>query len=90
MNYVGGGANIVVGDSVLVEGDIRGLVICDFDNWRCLSGYEGWLTKEEMLGGGFLSSGVLIKTDDLGIVHYAVPDDEVVFVARAEAGPRLY
>lgn len=89
MNYVSGGENIVVGDSVLVEGDIRGVVICDFDNWQCLSGYEGWLSKEEMLGGGFLSSGVLIETDEIGIVHYAVPDEEIVLVARSEPGPHL-
>jgi len=87
MKYVNNGPGIAVGDSVLVEGDIRGVVICDFDNWQCLAGYEGWLTKEEMVGGGFLSSGVLIETAEIGIVHYALPDDEIALVARAEADP---
>lgn len=87
MKYVNNGPGIAVGDSVLVEGDIRGVVICDFDNWQCLTGYEGWLTKEEMVGGGFLSSGVLIETAEIGIVHYALRDAEIALVARAEADP---
>ena len=69
---------IVIGDEVVVEGNVRGLVVCDFDKNRCLSGYEGWLTKEELLGGGTLSVGIMIQTKDLGMLHYADEDIEIV------------
>lgn len=85
MNYVSNGRTIRIGDSVLLAGD-KGVVICGYDKWECLSGYEGWLTKEELVGGGFLSSGVMIETAGTGIVHYPEPDDEIEFVARAGVG----
>jgi hypothetical protein len=70
---------ICVGDSVLVEGGIMGTVVCDFERWLCLNGYEDWLTKEKMVGGNYLSSGILVKTDDMGMIHYAEPDETIVF-----------
>ncbi|WP_223619887.1 hypothetical protein [Lysobacter sp. ESA13C] len=80
MNYAGLDREMAVGDIVLVEGAAQGLVICDFERWLCLDGYEDWLTKKEMVGGGYLSSGVLVKTAEMGMVHYAVPDATIVFV----------
>ncbi|WP_315388970.1 hypothetical protein [uncultured Stenotrophomonas sp.] len=85
MNYVSDGRRIRIGDSVLLEGD-KGVVVCDYDQWECLSGYEDWLTREELVGGGFLSSGVMIETAGVGMVHYRGPDDEIEFVARADVG----
>lgn len=85
VNYVSNGRRIRIGDFVLLEGD-KGIVVCDYDQWECLSGYEGWLTKEELVGGGFLSSGVMIETAGAGMVHYPELDDEIEFVARAGVG----
>lgn len=78
MKYTNDGSEISVGDRVVVEGDVPGIVVCDFDRWRCLDGYEDWLTKKELVGGGRLESGVMIKTEKLGYVHYAEPDQQIV------------
>lgn len=85
MRYVNEARSIRAGDSVLVEGGVKGVVVCDFDNWTCLSGYESWLSKVEVVGGASLSSGVLVETSEIGMVHYAEPDDEIVFLASIDA-----
>lgn len=69
------GIEILVGDHVIVEGHIKGLVVCDFDKRLSLDGYEDWLTKKELIGGGTLSSGLMIKTSELGFLHYPENDD---------------
>jgi hypothetical protein len=78
MRYSDDGNEIRVGDRVLVEGDIVAVVICDFDRKECLSGHEDWLTDEEMVGGGRLDTGILVKTEALGYVHYSDPDEAIV------------
>lgn len=83
MRYKSDGSEINAGDYVIVEGDVRGRVVCDFDRWLCLEGYEGWLTKEELVGGGVLSTGVMVETRDLGMVHYAAEDADIVKVPAA-------
>lgn len=80
MKYFNSDREICVGDSVLVEGDARGVVICDFERWLCLKGYESWLTKEKMLGGDYLSSGILVETSGAGVIHYPCPDETVLFL----------
>jgi hypothetical protein len=69
---------IGIGDRVLVEKNVPGVVVCDFDNWQSLKGYESWLTKEKLLGGGTLKSGVMVETKELGFLHYAEEDDNLV------------
>ncbi|NOT88218.1 MAG: hypothetical protein HOP03_08540 [Lysobacter sp.] len=81
MKYLKGDRDIRVGDVVNVEGNVRGLVVCDFDNWLCAVGYDSWLTKEEMVGGGRLDKGVLIETEDLGMLYYAEPDQTIEVIA---------
>jgi hypothetical protein len=78
MRYRADASEIHAGDHVLVEGDVPGVVVCDFDNWQAIAGYEGWLTKEELVGGGKLSSGIMVETKDLGMVHYPSEDDRIV------------
>ena len=69
MNY-STGEQIRVGDKVVADG-MTGVVVCDFDNREFLEGYSGWDTPDvEMLGGGKLSSGVMIETAEAGLVHY--------------------
>lgn len=85
MKYVTDGRVIRAGDSVLVEGNVAGVVVCDLDQWQCLSGYEGWLSKAEVIGDASLLGGVLIDTSEIGMIHYSEPDDEIVFLASMYA-----
>ncbi|MBI3563205.1 MAG: hypothetical protein HY080_15985 [Gammaproteobacteria bacterium] len=78
MRYKNDGTEITLGDSVLVEGNVHGIVVCNVDTWQCLEGYESWLTREELVGGGKLSSGVMIKTDELGFLYYAENDEDIL------------
>ena len=65
------GQKIRVGDTVIADG-MRGVVVCDFDSREFAEGYEAYDVPPtmEMLGGGFLSSGVMIKTIEAGLIHY--------------------
>jgi hypothetical protein len=65
------GREMMVGDEVLADG-MSGFIVCDFDNRRFAEGHEGWdMPTVEMVGGGTLSSGVMIDTVEAGLVHYA-------------------
>ena len=69
MNYTTG-QQIKIGDRVTADG-MTGLVVCDFDNREFLDGYSGWdMPDVEMLGGGKLHSGVMIDTEEAGLIHY--------------------
>lgn len=81
MRYKQNGEVIKIGDQVIVEGNVKGVVVCDFDQKKCLAGYEDWLTNDELIGGGKLSSGVMIKSDELGFLHYPEDDDDI-FLAK--------
>ena len=64
------GQMMAVGDAVIADGMI-GTIVCDFDRRAFLSGYEDWdMPSDEMLGGGTLSSGVMIETVEAGLIHY--------------------
>lgn len=59
-----------VGDEVVADG-MPGVIVCDFDNREFAEGYGDWdLPEVEMLGGGTLSSGVMVNTLEAGLVHY--------------------
>ena len=77
MLYTSDGSEINIGDQVLVEGNVHGVVVCNFDRWVCLNGFESWLTKEKLGDGGTFSNGVLIKTDELGFLHYSGKDESI-------------
>lgn len=82
MNY-SNGQQIKVGDQVVADG-MAGRVVCDFDNREFLDGYEGWdMPTVEMLGGGTLSSGVMIETEEAGLVHYAEEHEGIIRAASA-------
>lgn len=78
MRYVNDGSEISVGDAVVIEGNVPGVVVCDFDRWVCLEGYEDWLTRDELVGGGKISSGVMVESKELGFVHYPHEDPNLV------------
>lgn len=79
MKYINGQA-IKVGDRVLVENGVPGVVVCDFDNQENLDEYADWDPSAELVGGGTLSSGVLIKTETLGLLHYPEEDEDILYV----------
>ena len=69
MNY-STGEQMKVGDQVVADG-MTGVIVCDFDNREFLEGYSGWdMPDVEMIGGGTLSSGVMIETVEAGLIHY--------------------
>ena len=78
MKYVSDGCEISIGDLVVIEGNVPGVVVCDFDRRVCLKGYEGWLSQEELVGGGKLTSGVMVESKELGLIHYANEDSGIV------------
>jgi len=77
MRYRLSGEVICLGDCVVVEGDVRGVVVCDYDLQKCLAGYEKWLSNEELVDGGRLSKGVMIETKELGFLYYANEDEGI-------------
>lgn len=78
MRYKVDGSDIAVGDRVMVEGNVHGLVVCDFDRWQCLKGFESWLTKEKLGDDATFSSGVMVKTEELGFLHYPDEDQSIL------------
>ena len=81
MKYVSG-KPIKVGDKVVVEGDVDGVVVCDFDSGTSLDGFSDWDSSVKLESGGNLSSGVLIQTEKLGLLHYPEEDEDIVFVGH--------
>lgn len=81
MNYVAGGKRIKIGDVIIADG-MHGTVVCDYDNDESLEGFEGWLIKEELVGGGYLNSGVMINTDEFGFIYYGEEDEGLIFVSH--------
>ncbi len=77
------GQRIEVGDRVVADG-MAGLVVADFETREFLEGYERWdMPTAEMIGGGTLSCGVMIKTEECGLIHYAEEDEGIVRVDTA-------
>ena len=69
MNY-STGKQMWIGDKVVADG-MSGIIVCDFDNREFLEGYSDLdMPGVEMVGGGALSSGVMIKTVEAGLVYY--------------------
>jgi hypothetical protein len=65
------GQKMKVGDEVVADG-MRGVIVCDYGSHEFAEGYETWDVPPtlEMLGGGYLSSGVMITTAEAGMIHY--------------------
>lgn len=77
MRYSHTNKEISIGDRVLIGRKTKGVVVCDYDSWKCLDGYEGWLTKKPLVGGGTFSAGVMIETKEFGLLHYAEEDEDI-------------
>lgn len=77
------GRQIEVGDSVLADG-MTGIVIADFGHRQFLPGHEHWdMPGVEMLGGGTLSSGIMVETIEAGAIHFPEDTGHFVLVAKA-------
>ncbi|MFC3441027.1 hypothetical protein ACFOKF_07420 [Sphingobium rhizovicinum] len=71
---------MAIGDEVIADG-MSGVIVCDFDNRQFMDGYGDWDTPTiEMIGGGTLSSGVMIKTIEAGLIHYEETSGHIDFV----------
>lgn len=81
MNYVASGKKINIGDIIVADG-MQGTVVCDYDNNEALEGFEGWLIKEELVGGGYLNSGIMINTNEAGLIYYSEEDEGIIFVSH--------
>jgi hypothetical protein len=78
------GEEMAVGDQVIADG-ISGVIVCDFDNRLFADGYRDWDTPTvEMIGGGTLSSGVMILTKEAGLVHYEAGTAQINLVGAAQ------
>jgi hypothetical protein len=73
MKYLDG-QEVNVGDNVQLWSGCHGVVVCSMDS----GGYTAAYTKEEW---GYLKSGVLIKTDKAGLIHYIEADEDLQPVA---------
>lgn len=76
MNYTNG-VQIRIGDHVIVEKNVEGVVVCDYDIKSCLPGYDKWLTSDELESGGTLASGIMVETKELGFLYYAEQDEDI-------------
>jgi hypothetical protein len=81
------GQTIMVGDHVKVDG-MAGIVVCDFDNRAFVAGYGGWDSPDaEMIGGGTLSSGIMVNTTEAGLIHYEQGSAHILFVEASGLQP---
>jgi hypothetical protein len=73
MNYMDG-QQIRVGDTVKLWGDCHGVVVASFDT--------GEFSEEFGKEWNELKEGVLIRTNEVGLVHVVEPNEELVLVQR--------
>jgi len=74
MKYLDG-QEVKVGDKVQLWSGYYGVVVCSMDS----NDYTMAYTKEEW---GYLKSGVLIKTDKAGLIHYIEADEDLQLLER--------
>ena len=77
MKYLKNEKEICVGDAVRVEGNMFGIVVCDFDRWTCIDGYDECLVKQKMADGKCLDTGILVKTEEIGMIYYSEQDEAI-------------
>ncbi len=75
MKYLDG-QEVKVGDKVQLWNGCYGIVVCSMDTNEYTAAYP----KEEW---GYLKSGVMIKTDKAGLIHYIEADEDLQLLERA-------
>ena len=66
---------VKVGDEVELWAGCNGVVVCSIDDGE----YSEKYPKKDWV---YLKSGVLIKTDKAGLIHYLEPDEDLVLKRR--------
>jgi len=74
MNYPDG-QQIRVGDKVKLWNECYGLVVCSIDTQEYTSEYP----KEQW---SYLKTGILINSDQAGLIHYPQVTDKIQLIAR--------
>ena len=75
MKYLDG-EEMCLGDRVTVDGE-NGTVVAVIDTNQYSAAYpSGW---------SYLNGGALIEADGFGLIHYEVPDEDLIVVRRGEA-----
>ncbi len=69
------GQEVLLGDHVSLGGGMAGSVVAVIDTGEYSQGYlvEDW---------SYLSAGTLVISPDAGLVHYLVPDQDLVLMRR--------
>ena len=67
------GREVQVGDVFKYSDGTKGTVVCSMD----LGQYSEEHPKEQW---GYLSEGVMVETEAMGLVHYTKPDSDMVFL----------
>lgn len=80
VKYRDGDRNIRVGDSVLVENGVEGLIVCDFEGKEYGPGYEDWSAGFCAAASGIPGKGIMVSTAEYGLIYYESEDDSIVFV----------
>ncbi|EKS9883505.1 hypothetical protein BTK96_000400 [Burkholderia pyrrocinia] len=80
MKYFSAANDVKVGDSVLVEDNVDGTVVCDFDHSQFLHGYEDWAPSLGVVTDGVPTKGFLIKTKKYGLINYEDEDESIKFI----------
>lgn len=69
-----------IGDEVIADG-MPGVIVCDFDQRQFVTGFENWdIPTVELIGGGTLACGVMIETQEAGLIHYEKGIGNIEFV----------
>jgi hypothetical protein len=71
------GKEVKIGDKVQLWNGCYGVVVCSMDT----DGYSVDYPKKEW---GYLKSGVMIKTDKAGLIHYIEADEDLQLIERAK------
>ena len=71
------GKEVKIGDTVTLWSGCHGVVVCSIDTDEYTVDYP----KNEW---GYLKSGVMIKTDKSGLIHYIEADEDLQLIERAK------
>jgi hypothetical protein len=71
------GKEVKIGDKVQLWNGCNGVIVCSMDTDE----YNADYPKKEW---GYLKSGVMIKTDKAGLIHYIEPDEDLQLIERSK------
>ncbi|MCX7110325.1 MAG: hypothetical protein NTX45_09380 [Proteobacteria bacterium] len=72
------GVSVKVGDKIRLWNGCHGVVVCSIDT----NEYTPYYSKAEW---GYLETGIVIKSDNGSLFHYAEVDEDIELVERLDA-----